>query len=376
MDFTDKVVVGRPNLGDRDQFFAKVNEILDRKWLSNHGPVVEEFEAKVAQFLGVKHAVSVCNATLGLQVAIRAMDLSGEVIVPSFTFIATPHALQWQGITPVFCDIDPQTHNIDPDDIVKLVTDKTSGILGVHLWGRACDVAGLREVAARHDLKIMYDASHAFGCSLEGKMIGNYGSCEVFSFHATKFINALEGGVIATNDDDLADRMRKMSNFGFSGFDQVDHIGINAKMSEVSAAMGLVNLEAIDQILESNLHNYECYRERIAPLRGVELVEYDSTEKNNYQYIVVEIDSERTSCSRDHLHDALNAERILARKYFWPGCHRLEPYRTLQPEIDSSLIKSNSLAERVLVLPTGQSVDDQIISRVCSIIERELRRFR
>ena len=375
MNFTDKVVVGRPNLGSRSQFFARVNEILDRKWLSNHGPVVEEFEAKVAQYLGVKHAVSVCNATLGLQVAIRAMDLSGEVIVPSFTFIATPHALQWQGVKPVFCDINPRTHNIDPDGIQKLVTNKTSGILGVHIWGRACDTAGLQNVAGQHDLRVMYDASHAFGCSHEGKMIGNFGSCEVFSFHATKFINALEGGVITTNEDDLADRMRKMSNFGFSGFDQVDHIGINAKMNEVSAAMGLVNLEAVDQILETNLRNYERYRERIALMRGVELIEYDSAQKNNYQYIVLEVDPERARCGRDHLHEALNAENVLARKYFWPGCHRLEPYRTLQPEADSYLGKSNILAERVLVLPTGQSVDAQIISKVCDIIDRELHRF-
>ena len=212
--------VGRPNIGNRERFLQRVNEILDRRWLSNNGPVVQEFEKKIAETLGVKHAIAMCNATAAIEIACRALGLKGEVILPSYTFVATAHALQWQEITPVFCDMDPATHNIDPAKIERLITPKTTGIVGVHVWGRGCDTEAIQEIAARRNLKVMYDASHGFGCSKAGRMIGAFGECEVFSFHATKFINALEGGVVATNNDELAYQMRMMTNFGFTDFDK------------------------------------------------------------------------------------------------------------------------------------------------------------
>ena len=185
--------VGRPNMGNRKDFLKRVDEILDRRWLSNHGPVVQEFEKRIAEILGVKHVVAMCNATAGIEIACHALGLKGEVIVPSYTFIATAHALQWQGITPIFADMDPVTHNIDPERIEALITPRTTGIVGVHVWGRACDTDAIEKIAAKHKLKVMYDASHAFGCSHRGRKIGSFGECEVFSFHATKFINSLEG---------------------------------------------------------------------------------------------------------------------------------------------------------------------------------------
>ena len=180
-----------------------------------------------------------CNATVALEIAIRAMGMSGEVIVPSFTFVATAHALQWQEITPVFCDIDPRTHNLDPNRIEEMITPRTTGIIGVHVWGRPCAVDALAEIAQRRHLKLLFDAAHAFGCSYQGQMIGNFGDAEVFSFHATKFFNTFEGGAVVTNDDELAAKMRLMKNFGFHGYDNVIYVGTNGKMSEVSAAMGL-----------------------------------------------------------------------------------------------------------------------------------------
>ncbi|MBV9268734.1 MAG: aminotransferase class I/II-fold pyridoxal phosphate-dependent enzyme, partial [Acidobacteriaceae bacterium] len=238
--------VGRPNIGDRERLLARINDMLDRRWLSNNGPFVNEFEEKLKSYLGVRHCIPMCNGTVALEIAIRALGLKGEVIVPSFTFIATAHALQWQEITPVFCDLDPRTHTIDPAQVQRLITPRTTGIIGVHVWGKVCDVESLCEIARRRKLALMFDASHALGCSWRGTMVGNFGSAEVFSFHATKFLNTFEGGAIATNDDELAAKIRLMKNFGFRGYDNVEYIGTNGKMTEISAAMGLTGLESLD----------------------------------------------------------------------------------------------------------------------------------
>lgn len=260
--FSEPLHVGRPNIGDRDRLLQRFNDMLDRRWLTNNGPFVQEFEKRIAEMIGVKHCIAICNATVGLEIAIRALGFEGEVIVPSFTFIATAHALQWQEITPVFCDIDPATHNIDPAKVERMITPKTSGILGVHVWGRACDTEALDKIARKHNLKLLFDAAHAFGCSHQGRMIGNFGGAEVFSFHATKFLNSFEGGAIVTNDDDLAQKIRWMTNFGFSGYDRVDYLEINGKMTEVCAAMGLTSLEDIDNIIAANHRNLKPTRTR------------------------------------------------------------------------------------------------------------------
>ena len=227
---------------------------------------------------------------LALEISIRALGLSGEVIVPSFTFIATAHALQWQEITPVFCDVDPETHNLDPAKVEALITPRTTGIIGVHVWGRPCAVESLQEIAHRHGLKLMFDAAHAFGCSHNGQMIGNFGQAEVFSFHATKFFNTFEGGAVVTNDDDLAAKMRLMKNFGFTGYDQVIYVGTNGKMSEVSAAMGLTGLEDLDEFINTNHRNYKTYQNGLQNVPGIQLISYDEAERNNFQYIIVEVD--------------------------------------------------------------------------------------
>src|ERR1039458_8609013 len=252
LKFPSPLHVGRPNQGNRQRLIERINDMLDRNWLTNNGPFVQEFEKRVAEYVGVKHCVAMCNATIAQEIAIRAAGLSGEVIVPAYTFIATAHSLQWQEITPVFCDLDPRTHNIDPAKVTQMITPRTTGIIGVHVWGRACDVAALTEIAGEHGLTLMFDAAHAFGCSYQGKMIGGFGLCEVFSFHATKFLNTFEGGAVVTNDDELAARIRLMKNFGFAGYDNVIYIGTNGKMPEVCAAMGLTNLESVDEFLAIN----------------------------------------------------------------------------------------------------------------------------
>jgi len=370
----DPLHVGRPNVGKRGAFLARVNEILDRRWLSNNGPVVQEFERKVSEILGVKHGLAMCNATAAIEIAARALGMHGEVILPSYTFVATAHALQWQGITPVFADMDPATHNIDPAKIEKLITPRTTGIVGVHVWGRACETEAIDKIAAKHKLKVMYDASHGFGCSTNGRMLGGFGSCEVFSFHATKFINCFEGGVVTTNDDDLAYQMRMMTNFGFTGYDRVEYLGINGKMNEVCAAMGLTNLEAMDEIVEVNRRNYLTYCEELRSVAGVSVIQYDSGERNNYQYVVIEVDPGTCPRNRDEIVEALHAENVIARKYFWPGCHRMEPYRSLQPNAGQLLPETEMVAASVIVLPTGQTVDEKTVKRVCEIIKTSVKR--
>lgn len=366
--FAEKLHVGRPNIGDRQRLLERINDLLDRRWLTNNGPYVQELEQRIADMIGVKHCVVMCNATVGLEIAIRAAGLTGEVIVPSMTFIATAHALQWQEITPVFCDVDPESHNIDPRRVEEMITPRTTGIIGVHLWGRPCDVKSLAEIARRRNLKLLYDAAHAFGCSYQGHMIGSFGDAEIFSFHATKFLNTLEGGAVVTNDDHLAAKVRLMKNFGFGGYDNVIYIGTNGKMNEVSAAMGLTSLESLDELIAINYRNYKQYQRELEGMPGVHLVVYDEVEKCNYQYIILEIHEAVTQVSRDQLVHILWAENVLARRYFYPGCHRMEPYRSYSPHAGLLLPNTERLVTRVLSLPTGTAVGEGEISQICQIL--------
>ncbi len=366
--FGEPLHVGRPNMGNRESFLAYVNDIFDQRWLTNNGPLVHEFEQKVADYLGVKHCVAMCNGTIALEIAIRALELKGEVIVPSYTFIATAHALQWQEITPVFADIDPITHNLDPAAVLRMITPRTTGIVGVHLWGRSSPVDELQSIANEHGLKLMFDAAHAFGCSHQGQMIGNFGDCEIFSFHATKFFNTFEGGAIVTNDDDLAIKMRLMKNFGFSGNDNVVYPGTNGKMTEVAAAMGLVNLNALDEFVEANRCNHKLYSSRLNVIKGLSVLSYDERELNNYQYVVVEV-LDSFPVSRDEIVQALQAENVLARRYFWPGCHNMLPYRAFYPHAGLVLPNTKIVSDRVIVLPTGATIGKTEIETIGNIFE-------
>jgi len=366
--FDKPLYVGKPNIGNKNKLFERINEMLDRRWLTNDGPLVQEFEEKLADIIGVKHCITVCNATIGLEIVIRACGMHGEVIIPSFTFIATAHALQWQEITPVFCDIDPETHNIDPKRLDGLITPRTTGIIGVHTWGRPCDITELCNIARKNDLHLVFDSAHAFGCSYDQKMIGTFGDAEVFSFHATKFFNTFEGGAITTNDDDLARKIRLMKNFGFSGIDTVTYIGTNGKMSEVSAAMGLTGLESLDEFIAINYHNYKHYQNKLNNLPQVKLIQYDETEKQNYQYIILEVDENSTGINRDKLVKILRAENVYARRYFFPGCHDMEPYRSYFPNARLLLPETDRLVQNVFSLPNGTSVDEEDIDHICELI--------
>jgi dTDP-4-amino-4,6-dideoxygalactose transaminase len=366
--FSEKLPVGRPNVGNRKRLMKRINELLDRRWLTNDGPLLQEFERRIAAMVDAKQCIAICNGTLALEIAVRALDLKGEVILPSMTFIATAHALQLQGITPVFCDIDPCTHNVDPSRVAQMINSRTTGIIGVHLWGRPCDVDALTEIAQHYNLKLLFDAAHAFACSYKGRMVGGFGDAEVFSFHATKFFNTFEGGAVVTNDDKLASKLRLMRNFGFAGYDNVVCIGTNGKMSEISAAMGLTSLESLEKFVAVNRRNYKEYQQELTDLPGVRLLTFDEGQRCNYQYVVLEIDKDSTGISRDLLVQILWAENIIARRYFFPGCHRMEPYRSYYPNAGRTLPVTERVAERLLVLPTGMAVSKDGIHEICTII--------
>jgi dTDP-4-amino-4,6-dideoxygalactose transaminase len=371
--FTDPLHVGRPNVGRRRRLFERLNDVLDRRWLTNDGRYVQELEALLASRLGVRHAVAVANGTVGLDIAVRAAGLTGDVIVPSFTFIATSHVLLWQGLSPVFCDVDPVTHNLSPEHVEALVTDRVSGIIGVHLWGRASAVKELNDIARRHGLTLLYDAAHALLSSYQGRMIGGFGRAEVLSFHATKFVNSFEGGAIVTDDHEIAHRARLMRNFGFTDYDEVSALGTNGKMSEASAAMGLTSLESADEFIAINRRNYVAYRRRLVAVPGIHLLPYAETEQHNYQFIVVELDRGRAGLSRDQLQRVLWAENVISRRYFYPGCHRMEPYRSMPRYGQLDLPATDALASRVLCLPTGTTVTVEVVEAICDVIALTVR---
>jgi len=366
--FKESLHVGRPNLGRQDRFLDRVNTLWDRHWLTNAGPYVREFESKIAKYVGVKHCIATCNGTIALELVARAMGLKGEVIVPSFTFVATANALQWQAITPVFCDIEEKNYTIDPKRIEQLITPRTRGIIGVHLWGRACNITALTDIAKRHNLGLLFDASHAFGVTYRGKSIGQFGGAEVFSFHATKFLNSFEGGAVVTNSDELARKLRLMKNFGFTATDQADYLGINGKMSEIQAAMGLTSFESVEDFIAINQANYRQYQKLLDPIPGISVIPFNGDENYNYQYISLDIDEGLTGINRDSLMKVLHAERIRARRYFYPGCHNMEPYRSYFPNAKLLLPVTEKVMRRVLCLPTGTSIGKDTITAICGLI--------
>lgn len=365
--FAQPLHVGRPYLGDRRRLLEHLEAVLDSGWVTNNGPQVQALEERLAARLGVRHCVAVCNGTAALQLCVRGLGLTGEAILPSFTFVATAHALTWEGLVPVFADIDRNTHAIDPSHVAELVTERTSAVVGVHLWGRPCDTEALQAIAHERGVRLIFDAAHAFGCSHRDRPIGGFGDAEVFSFHATKVFHTLEGGAVATNDAELAARVRLMRNHGIAGIDHVAGLGINAKMNELGAAVGLMLLDEVDEVIEINRRNHARYRRALAGINGLRLLEYDDRQRSNRQFVVVEVDAAEAGIARDVLVDVLRAENVLARRYFYPGCHRVEPYRS--QGAGRPLPVTDHVAGRVVCLPTGPAVGEDDIDAIAQIIK-------
>lgn len=366
--FAAPVHVGHPNLLRKDILERRLSSVLTSGQLTNHGPQVRQLEERLAEILGVRNAVAVCNATTGLQILARALNLRGEIIMPSFTFIATAHAMEWIGLIPVFADIDPDTHTLSPSSVRQCLTNRTTAILGVHVWGNLCETESLQALADEFGIPLIFDACHAFGCSKQGRFAGQFGQAEVFSLHATKLVHSLEGGVITTNDDTLAARCRRLRNFGITGLTEVSDIGINGKMHELSAAAGLHSLEDLAEIMAVNARNRQLWQSELETVRGLRLQQIPFGQSSNDQYVVGRIDAAQFGLTRDQLITVLRAEGMFARSYFVPGCHRSFPYRESSGR-QCELPVTELILNDVFQLPTGLSVEPSTIRKAGELLQ-------
>jgi dTDP-4-amino-4,6-dideoxygalactose transaminase len=366
--FENPLHVGQLYMPDWEDFKKSFHGIFQRRYFANNGPLVREMDELFADHLGVRNAVCVTNGTVALMVATKALDLKGEVIVPAFTFPATVQSLYWAGLKPVFCDINPHTHNINAELAEPLINEQTCAILGVHLWGRACDPQGLQSLCDKHGLTLYFDAAHAIDCTCRGKKIGGFGWVESFSFHATKVVNGAEGGCLTTNDDELAGRIRTARNFHISETYSRVPLRINGKMSEAQAAMALLGLKGLPRNIKNNKMLYAIYRRRSAEWKGLRMVDTVGEEESNYQYCVFEVNPEATALTRDQLFSLLRAEKVLARRYFYPGVHRMKPYDSLFPEYHDTLPETDHLSAHLLQLPIGASVSSHQIEQISDLI--------
>jgi dTDP-4-amino-4,6-dideoxygalactose transaminase len=359
----------KPFLPSKKDLYSIIDEIYSSRILSNNGCFSQKFEEKLSEYLNVKHVLLVSSATIGLQLLIKALDIKNEVIMPSFTFIATAHSATWEGCTPVFADIEPKFCTIDVSTLERHITEKTSAVIGVHLFGNSCEIDELDNFCKKYDLKLIFDAAQALGSRYKGSRLGKFGNAEVFSLHATKIINSLEGGFITTEDTGLYKKLVLMRNFGFSSYDKVDCVGINAKMNELSAAIGLKSLETLEENISKNKQNYELYNLLLKDVPGIRMLNMQRPEcDNNYHscQIFIEDDFE---LSRDELYKILWKENIIARRYYYPGCHQQEPYK--RSEISYDYLKvSNEVAQKSLCLPSFSNLKEEDIKKITQIIHK------
>ena len=366
--FTEPIYVTRPLLPPLDDVRARLEEVWRSQWLTNWGDQHARLERALTDRLGVAQLSLFNNGTIALLVAIRALDLRGEVITTPFTFPATPHALAWTGVTPVFADIDPVRLTIDPTRAEALITPRTTAILGVHVYGVPCDVEALATVAARHGLRLLYDGAHAFGVRCGGRGIGTFGDATMFSFHATKLFHTAEGGAIACADAALRHRIERQKNFGIAGQELVECVGINGKMNELQAALGLSVLAGMDVEIEQRRAILAIYQERLGGVRGLTLMPELPGVENSYQYCAVRIDGSRFGRSRDEVQQTLKTYNVFARKYFYPLCSDYDCYRDLPSADPACLPVARLAASQVLCLPLYGSLEPSAVRTICDIM--------
>ncbi|WP_211208648.1 DegT/DnrJ/EryC1/StrS family aminotransferase [Leptonema illini] len=367
--FENPVMVTRPIFPDLSELNTKLEEIWDSKWLSNNGRQHQKLEESIKKVLKVPNASLFNNGTIALIVAVQSLRLSGEVITTPFTFPATPHVLTWNNIKPIFCDIDPTTLNIDVDKIESMITPLTTGILPVHVFGTPCDVFKIQEIADRYGLKIVYDAAHAFMTEIDGKGIGNFGDITMFSFHPTKLFHTGEGGALVYEDDHFKQRIDLLKNFGIKSEDEVIMPGINGKMNEIQAALGLIVLDLIEEERSKRQVILKRYTERLSEIEGIFFHTLDSNIKNSLQYFVVQVDEKTFGRSRDYVYDELKKYNVFARKYFYPLCSDYACYRQLPSSNPENLPNANSAVKKVLSMPFYGELTVDDVDRICDIIQ-------
>jgi len=351
------VYVTRPALPPLEEFHEYLEKIWDSKILTNNGPFHQQFEEKLAKYLGVQYLSLFSNGTLALVTALQALRITGEVITTPFSFVATAHSLWWNNIKPIFADIEPRTFNLDPNRIEAAITPKTIAILPVHVYGNPCDVDAMRDICDTYGLKLIYDAAHAFGTRINGASVADFGNLSILSFHATKVFNTFEGGAIICHDQATKNRIDYLKNFGFAGETTVVAPGINAKMNEFQAALGLLQLKYVDENIKKRRTIAEKYREGLSNVKGIRFMEDMPGVQHNYAYFPIFIDEGKYGVSRDDLYKKLKASNIYGRRYFYPLISSFPTYRGLESAMPANLPVASRIAEQVLCLPIFPDLD-------------------
>ena len=363
------IFVTQPLLPELSDVTEQLKDIWEAKWLTNNGSKHRELEAKLQDELKVEHVSLFNNGTIALLTAIKALDLpyGSEVITTPFTFAATPHCITWNGLKPVFCDIEPDTMTIDADKIEELITPNTSAILGVHVYGFPCNVKKIDEIAKKHNLKVIYDAAHAFSTEIDGVGIGNFGDITMFSFHATKLFNTIEGGCLTYKDEDLVRKIYNLRNFGIRSEELVEAVGINGKMNEIQSAIGLLNLKIYREEQAKRKNVKDFYDKHLSGIKGIRIPQMPDNTTNSYQYypIVVEDDY---PISREELYNKFKEQNILTRRYFYPACHDYECYKNDLAVKLADLHVVDELKHKVLCLPFYGDLKEEILSKICERI--------
>lgn len=354
------IPVTKAYLPNKKKYQAYIERIYDSGWLTNNGSTLQTLEQTLAKYLGVKHLICVANGSLALQLAYKVLDLKGEVITTPFSFAATSNTLAWEGLKPVFADIDTNSYNLNPDNVHSLVTERTSAILPVHVFGNPCEIEKIEEVARQYDLKVVYDAAHAFGCKYKGGSVLNHGDISTISFHATKMFHTIEGGAVITNDDKLAEKTRQLINFGIESQDKIKPVGTNAKMNEFEAAMGLCVLDEIQTITEARMNIWERYQKNLEDI--VSFQTWNKHSLNNHSYAPVLFDTEARLLETEAL---LRANNIIPRRYFYPSLDTLG-----YSQMSETCNQSKDISSRILCLPIypglSKAEQDRIIKCVRS----------
>lgn len=354
-----------PNLDELNQY---LQDIWQRKWITNNGHYHKELEKALCEYLDVPYVSLFTNGTLPLITALQALRITGEVITTPYSFVATTHALWWNGIKPVFVDIDPTTGNLDPDKIEAAITPRTTAIMPVHVYGKPCDTERIQEIADKYGLKVIYDAAHAFGVKVNGTSILNAGDMSTLSFHATKVYNTIEGGALVMHDEQTKKRIDYLKNFGFAGETEVVAPGINSKMDEMRAAYGLLNLKQVDAAIEERHQVAIKYREALRDVEGITFFDDMPGVKHNYSYFPIFVDAEKYGMTRDELYFKMKEQNVLGRRYFYPLISTFSTYRGLDSAKPSNLPNAHKMADEVICLPMHHALSEEDVQRILELI--------
>lgn len=362
------ITVTSPLLPSLDDFNSMLKEIWASKWITNNGSFHKQLEKELAAYLKVPYISLFTNGTLPLITAIQALRIIGEVITTPYSFVATTHSLWWNGIKPVFVDIDTATGNIDPDKIEAAITPKTTAIMPVHVYGKPCDTKRIQEIADKYGLKVIYDAAHAFGVEVDGESILNAGDMSTLSFHATKVYNTIEGGALVMHDEQTKKRVDYLKNFGFAGETEVVAPGINSKMDEIRAAYGLLNLRQVDAAIEARHQVAVKYREALREVEGITFFDDMPGVRHNYSYFPIFVDAEKYGMTRDELYFKMREQNVLGRRYFYPLISEFSTYRSLPSAAKENLPNAHKMADSVVCLPMHHALSEEDLERIVDII--------